>query len=67
MKRLITILIAIIMVAAVAGIAHAALPGGPFSSAFYLQNLDVSPAKCSYQFFDTVGTVKYTSPNFIFQ
>ena len=65
MKKLVTILIVFSMAAAIVGIAQAALPGGPFSYAFYLQNLDtVSTARCSYQFYNTVGGLQYTSPQF---
>jgi len=37
-------------------------PGGPFSSAFRVQNLDPSAdAKCSYKFYDANGVEEYSS------
>jgi len=39
-------------------------PTGTFGSAFTIQNLSNNIANCSYQFFDTTGTVVYTSASF---
>lgn len=65
MKKAVSLLVVFILAAAVFGIAQAALPGGPFNYAFYLQNLDsVNTARCSYQFYDPFGAVKFTSPQF---
>jgi hypothetical protein len=36
-------------------------PGGPFSTAFYVQNLGGSTANCTFQFFNSTGGVAYTS------
>ena len=48
---------------AVAGVLAAVPgPGGPYSSAYRVQNLSTSAtATCSYQFFDSAGAVAYTS------
>lgn len=65
MKKLVSILVVFSLAAAIVGVAQAALPGGPFSYAFYLQNLDqVNTARCSYQFYDTVGGLQYISAQF---
>lgn len=65
MKKAVSLLVVFILAVAVFGIAQAALPGGPFNYAFYLQNLDsVNTARCSYQFYDPFGAVKFTSSQF---
>jgi hypothetical protein len=57
----------IVMVLALAlGITTAALaavpaPGGPFNSAFRVQNLETTAAQCSYSFYDALGAAAFTS------
>jgi hypothetical protein len=57
----------IVMVLALAlGITTAALaavpaPGGPFNSAFRVQNLETTAAQCSYSFYDAAGAAAFTS------
>jgi hypothetical protein len=41
--------------------ADAPAPGGPFKTAFRVQNLENTNATCSYQFFDAAGNAAYTS------
>lgn len=36
-------------------------PGGPFSSAFRVQNLESTTASCTYTFYDSTGGTAYTS------
>jgi len=36
-------------------------PGGPFATAFRVQNLETLAASCSYYFYDAAGTAAYTS------
>jgi len=36
-------------------------PGGPFASAFRVQNLGTATASCSYIFYDAAGAAQYTS------
>ena len=41
----------------------AAIPGGPFATAFRVQNLDPTQnAQCSYELFDDAGQSRFTSP-----
>lgn len=45
--------------------AQAGVPGGPYATAFRVQNLDsVNTAKCSYQMFNDNGSAAYSSPEF---
>ncbi len=39
-------------------------PGGTFGSAFTVQNFSSSVATCSYAFYDSAGTLVYTSSSF---
>lgn len=41
--------------------ASAGTPGGPFSSAFRVQNLSTSTANCVYSFYNAAGAAVYTS------
>jgi hypothetical protein len=41
--------------------ADAPAPGGPFSTAFRVQNLSNQEAHCVYSFFDAAGTTVYSS------
>lgn len=36
-------------------------PGGPFNTAFRVQNLETTEATCTYTFYDATGTTAYTS------
>ena len=42
-------------------IVTASTPGGPFSSAFRVQNLSASIANCVYTFYNSSGTAQFTS------
>jgi len=41
--------------------AQSPAPGGPWSSAFRVQNMGSDTALCTYEFFDTSGTAAFTS------
>ena len=36
-------------------------PGGPFNSAFRVQNLETTTAQCAYSFYDENGTAAFNS------
>ena len=58
MKKIITVIFALIIVAAlpITALAQVPAPGGPFSSSFQVQNLDpTNTAQCSYTFYDAAG------------
>jgi hypothetical protein len=63
MKKLITIAMTLIMVVGLTATAFAQVPapGGPFSSAFRVQNLETSNATCMYTFYDSAGADAFTS------
>ena len=63
MKKAIAISIALFMVVVLTSAVFASVPapGGPFNSAFRVQNLETTQAQCSYSFYDGAGTVAYTS------
>jgi len=63
MKKLITLIIVLALSLALtsAALADVPAPGGPFNSAFRVQNLETTAAKCSYVFYDSTGTARYTS------
>lgn len=68
MKRLLVlsavVVIAALVVFAIPGstaLADTPAPGGPFSSAFRVQNLGSSDATCTFSFYDSAGTAVYTS------
>jgi hypothetical protein len=44
-----------------AALAQVPAPGGPFNSAFRVQNLEASDATCSYSFYDSSGTSAFDS------
>lgn len=66
MKKSIIILLVIAISLAMVGVVSAAAPapGGPFNTAFYVQNLEAQQAQCSYVFYKADGTAAYTSPSF---
>lgn len=63
MRRFVVIALVISMLLAIPVVANAAspAPGGPFSTAFRVQNLDASNATCVYVFYDAAGNAAYTS------
>lgn len=64
MKKIITVIFALIIVAAlpITALAQVPAPGGPFSSSFQVQNLDpTNTAQCSYTFYDAAGNSAYVS------
>lgn len=63
MKRYISAILLIVLLGSVPVIAHASVPapGGPFNTAFRIQNLGTSDANCVYSFYDSAGQVKYSS------
>ncbi|MFZ1752142.1 MAG: hypothetical protein WAU10_00285 [Caldilineaceae bacterium] len=63
MRRLVVIALVISMLLAIPMVANAAspAPGGPFSTAFRVQNLDSSNATCVYVFYNAAGTAAFTS------
>lgn len=44
-----------------AALASVPAPGGPFNSAFRVQNLEATSAQCSYSFYDAAGSAPFTS------
>lgn len=66
MKRIINFLVILALTLATFTIAKADVPGpgGPYNSAFRVQNLDTAAsATCSYIFYDASGVAAYTSGN----
>ncbi len=61
MKKLVIAALVIVALAASTFVAFAALPGGPYSSAFRVQNLASNLATCVYTFYDGSGNGIYTS------
>jgi hypothetical protein len=63
MKKLLSISMLLVLMMGLVGVAAAdsPAPGGPFSTAFYVQNLGGSTANCTFQFFNSTGGVAYTS------
>ncbi len=63
MKKTLAILLVLILSLTLVGIASAdaPAPGGPFSTAFRVQNLGASDADCSYTFYDALGSAEYTA------
>jgi len=59
------LVIALSVTAAVS--ADSPAPGGPFATAFRVQNLGGSAANCTYQFFDSAGSAAYTSSTEVVQ
>jgi hypothetical protein len=63
MKKLLAITLIFVLCISVFSVAMAETPapGGPFNSAFRVQNLETTTATCSYQFFDASGNQAYAS------
>lgn len=62
MKKLTLVLVLVlVLVAPVAVSADVPAPGGPFNTAFRVQNLATSDATCTYTFYAADGTAAYTS------
>ena len=63
MKKQLSVLIVIAILAAspIATSADVPAPGGPFDTAFRIQNLEADPASCSFKFYDSAGAEKYAS------
>ncbi len=59
LSLVITLVLSLLFVQVVA--ADTPAPGGPFSSAFRVQNLDVTEASCTYALYDSSGATAYTS------
>jgi len=57
----VTMVLALTLALTSAALAAVPAPGGPFNSAFRVQNLEASTAQCSYAFYDAAGTASYTS------
>lgn len=57
----IVMVLAITMALATAALAAVPAPGGPFNSAFRVQNLETTQAQCSYSFYRADGTTAFTS------
>lgn len=61
MKKFAVPMLVVVALVASTFVAFAGLPGGPYSSAFRVQNLSTSIANCVYMFYDGNGTVAFTS------
>lgn len=64
MKKIFSLVIILVLTLSIFSVAAAdsPAPGGPFSSAFRVQNLETTDATCSYEFYDANGNVAFTSP-----
>lgn len=63
MKKVFSILIVLALTLTItsAALASVPAPGGPFNSAFRVQNLEASDATCSYSFYNAGGTSSFSS------
>lgn len=63
MKKTFSVILALILLFGlpVAAQAQVPAPGGPFSSAFRVQNLDVAATLCTYTLYDSAGVDAFTS------
>ncbi len=63
MKKVFSIVMVLTLTLALATAALASVPapGGPFNSAFRVQNLEGTAALCSYAFYDATGAAGFTS------
>lgn len=63
MKKLFSVVIVLSLSLALvpAAMAQVPAPGGPFNSAFRVQNLETTAAQCSYAFYDAAGAAAFTS------
>lgn len=66
MKKISTLFLVLAIALSTFGIASAAAPapGGPFVSAFYVQNISTTAATCIFVFYDGTGSLAYTSDEF---
>lgn len=66
MKKISTLFLVLAIALSTFGIASAAAPapGGPFVSAFYIQNITATDATCIFVFYDGAGAAAYTSDEF---
>lgn len=63
MKKYLAMLLIVGLLATIPAAASADVPapGGPFDTAFRIQNLGASAANCEFSFYDASGVAKYTS------
>jgi hypothetical protein len=63
MKKVLVLALVLVLSLAIASVAMAdtPAPGGPFNSAFRVQNLGTSEAKCQFVFYDEAGNADFTS------
>lgn len=62
MKKLgLFIVIALLLAAVPMASAETPAPGGPFNTAFRIQNLGAAEAECQFSFYDSVGVEQYSS------
>lgn len=63
MKKIVFLLMVFVLMMALvpAVLADAPAPGGPFMSAFRVQNVSTSTASCSFTLYNSSGTASYTS------
>lgn len=63
MKKVFSIVMVLVLALGItsAALASVPAPGGPFNSAFRVQNLETTAAQCSYSFYDAAGVAAFTS------
>jgi hypothetical protein len=61
MRKITVSILVVVALLSLAVAAYAATPGGPFSSAFRVQNVSATTANCVYTFYKADGSVGYTS------
>jgi hypothetical protein len=63
MKKTFSVILALIFLLGLplAALAQVPAPGGPFSSSFQVQNLDVAQTQCTYTLYDAAGNDAFTS------
>lgn len=66
MKRIISLILLTVIMVVSFGAAHAAepAPGGPFATAFYVQNLETTTTTCIFTFYDASGNAVLVSDSF---
>ncbi len=62
-KMLLTLVLIVSLIAAVPVAAQVPGPGGPYNSAFTVQNLDATDGTCQYTLYNAAGTAALTSAN----
>jgi hypothetical protein len=55
------VVIAVLLASVPIASAETPAPGGPFNTAFRIQNLGAAEAECSFSFYDSAGVEQYTS------